>query len=180
MKDQKGFSLLELMITMAVLAIAAAFAVPSMTSAIEKRNAISAAEAIYSQIQLARSESVARSQPVFMNVVAGTDWAIGFGSDQGCDPSDNSPACSLPDLNNNNPITHLLTSADSENVSVTTTANQISFTPQRGMVTAATINVSSQGRVGYDISINVGMLGQVSMCSPDADPTKHVTSYRPC
>ena len=76
MQHQKGFTLLELMITIAVLAIAAAFAVPSMTRAVEKRNTISAAEAIYNQIQLARSESIARSQPVYMNVVAGTGWPI--------------------------------------------------------------------------------------------------------
>ena len=180
MQDQKGFTLLELMVTIAVLAIATAMAVPSMTQAFEKRDAISAAEAIYSQIQLARSESIARSQPVFMNVVAGAGWAIGFGSDQNCDPSDNSPACTLPDLDNNNPITHLLTSADASNVSVTTTTNQIAFTPQRGLVTATTINVTSQGRIGYGITINVGMLGQVSMCSADADPARYVTSYRPC
>jgi Tfp pilus assembly protein FimT len=168
------------MITIAVLAIAAAVAVPSMAEAIEKRNTISAAEAIYSQIQLARSESIARSQPVFMNVVAGADWAIGFGNDQNCDPSDNNPACALPDLDNNNPITHLLTSADRANVSIATTANQIAFTPQRGMVTAVTIDITSQGRVGFDISISVGMLGQVSMCSSNADPSKHVASYRAC
>ena len=180
MQHQQGFTLLELLVTIAILAIAAAIAVPSMTDAVEKRNTISAAEAIFSQIHLARSESIARSQPVFMNVVAGNGWAIGFGSDQNCDPSDNSPACTLPDLDNNNPITHLLTSADRENVSVTTSVNQITFTPQRGLVTGATINVTSRGRVGYAITINVGMLGQVSLCSPNADPTKHVTSYRPC
>jgi prepilin-type N-terminal cleavage/methylation domain-containing protein len=180
MGKNKGFSLFEMMIAVAVLAIVIAFGVPSFARAIEKRDTVSAAEAIYSQIQLARSESIARSQPVFMNIVAGTDWAIGFSTDQDCDPSDNNPACTLPDVDNNNPITHLLTSADRDNVSIATSANQLAFTPQRGMVTAATIDIASQGRVGYVITITVGMLGQVSLCSSTADPSRHVSSYRPC
>lgn len=171
---------MDLMITVAVLAIIAAIGAPSMIEAAEKRDAMSAAEGIYSQIQLARSESIARSQQVFMNIVDGTDWALGFGSDQTCDPTDNAPACTLPDLDNNDPITHRLTFADLDNVSVAATTNQITFTPQRGMVTGTTISVTSQGRIGYAVTINVGMLGQVSICSPTADPARYVKSYRPC
>ena len=180
MKKQFGFSLLDLMVTVAVLAIIAAVGVPSMLEAVEKRKTTAAAEEIYSQIQLAKSESIARSQQVFMNIVGGTDWAIGFGSDQDCDPTDNSPVCTLPDLDNNNPITHRLTSADRPNINVTASTNQLTFTPQRGMVTGTTINITSQGSVGYAIRITVGMLGQVSLCSPDTDPAKYVMSYRPC
>lgn len=177
---QQGFNLLELMVAVAVLAIVVSIAVPSFSRAIEKRNTIGAAEALYSQIQLARSESIARSQPVFMNIVGGANWAVGFGSDQNCDPSDNSPACTLPDLEGNNAITHLLTSVDVGNVSVTATTNQLAFMPQRGMVNGTTISITSQGNVGYVITLNVGMLGQVSLCSPNADPSRYVTSYRPC
>lgn len=180
MQKQIGFSLLELMITVSILAILIAISVPSFARAIEKRKAIAAAEAIYSQIQLARSESIARSQPVFMNIVEGADWAIGFGSDQNCDPSDNNPACTLPDVDNNNAITRLLTAAEREDVSIAANVNQLAFTPQRGMVTGATIDVTSQGRVGYLMRVNVGMLGQVSLCSPDADLERYIASYRPC
>ena len=180
MTTQSGFSLLDLMVTVGVLAIIAAIGVPSMLEAVEKRNTTAAAEEIYSQIQLAKSESIARSQQVFMNIVDGANWAIGFGSDQTCDPTDNSPVCTLPDLDNNNPITHRLTSVDRPNVNVTATTNQLTFTPQRGMVTGTTIDVTSQGSVGYGIRITVGMLGQVSLCSPNADPTKYIASYRPC
>ncbi len=180
MTKQSGFSLFELLITVAVLAIIGAIGVPSMLEAFERRNTTAAAEEIYSQIQLAKSESIARSQQVFMNIVDGADWAIGFGSDQTCDPTDNAPVCTLPDLDNNNPITHRLTSADRPNVNVTATTNQLTFTPQRGMVTGTTINITSQGNMGYAITITVGMLGQVSLCSPNADPSRYLSSYRPC
>jgi len=177
---QKGFTLLELMITVAVLAIVITIAVPSMRSAAEKRRTTGAAEEIYSQLQLARSEAIARSQPVFMNISAGADWAIGVSNDAACDPSDNIPACILPDTTNNNPITHRFTSDDHRDVSIATTANQITFQSQRGTANGANIDITSTGDTGYVMSVVVGPLGQVSMCSSNADISKHVSGYRPC
>lgn len=178
---QRGFTLLEVMAAMAVLAIVLSLAVPSMRSAAEKRRTIAAAEEIYSQLQLARSEAIARSQAVFMNIVGGAAWAIGVSNDPACDPSDNVPACVLPDvMTNNNPITHLFTSNDHPDMSVATTSNQITFQSQRGIASAATIDITSAGNVGYLMRVAVAPLGQVSMCSPNADASKHVSGYRPC
>jgi type IV fimbrial biogenesis protein FimT len=177
---QQAFSLFDLMITMAVLSIVASVAIPSMQSAIEKRNTTAAAEAIYSNIQLARSESISRSAMLFMNLSPGTDWSFGFSTDQNCDPTDNNPACTLPDLDNNNPITHRVTFNDHDTVTIASTSNQITFSPQRGTASPATITVTSEGDQGYIIRVNVGVLGQVSMCSPDTDPAAYVTAYQPC
>ena len=177
---QNGFTLLELLATVAILAILMGAAAPSMRQAIEKRRSISAAEAIINEIQLARSESIARSQDLFMNISGGTNWAIGFSDDAACDPTDNNPPCTLPDLDDNNPITNRLTSADRRNVSIAATANQLTFSPQRGMVTGASIDVTSVGPVGYIVRVNVGLLGQIRLCSPNADPRKYVSAYRPC
>jgi type IV fimbrial biogenesis protein FimT len=180
MTRQHGFTLFDLMITLAILSIILAFGIPSMRSAAEKRNTTAVAEDIYSQIQLARSEAIARSQLVFMNLAAGNEWAIGVSSDENCDPSDNVPACTLPDTDNNNPITHLVSFGDHDPVSLATTTNQITFEPQRGTATSATINITSSGTTGYVMTVNVGLLGQVSLCSSDADPSKYVTGYRAC
>ena len=177
---ENGFTLFDLMITLAILAMVFTFAVPGMTSAVEKRNATSVAENIYSQIQMARSESIARSQPVFMNLSAGSNWALGFSTDQACDPTDDDPACTLPDTDGNNAISHRVTVNDHPDISVATTANQITFMPQRGTATAATINITSAGSVGYVMTVNVGLLGQVSLCSSDTDPSKYVRLYRAC
>ena len=180
MKKSKGFTLLELMFTIAVFAILVTLAVPSMKSAVEKRRTVAAAEEIYSQIQLARSEAIARSQPVFLNIAPGADWAIGVSNNAACDPSDNVPACTLPDVANNNPITHRFTANDFENVSLAATANQITFLSQRGTATAAIIGIASTGDIGYLMAVVVRPLGQVSMCSPNTDPSKYVTGYRVC
>lgn len=180
MNKQRAFTLLELLITVAVLAIIASFAVPSMRSAAEKRRITGAAEEIYSQLQLARSEAIARSQPVFMNIDDGADWAIGISSDATCDPSDNVPACTLPDAANNNPVTRRFTFNDHQDVSIAASANQIIFRSQRGTATGANIDITSTGDMGYVMSVVIGPLGQISMCSPNADVSKYVSGYRPC
>ncbi|HEX7060837.1 MAG TPA: GspH/FimT family pseudopilin [Woeseiaceae bacterium] len=177
---QRGFTLLELLTTIAVLAVVLGIAVPSMRSGAEKRRAIAAAEEIYSEIQLARSEAISRSQPIYMNIAEGADWAIGISNDAACDPSDNDPACALPDVTNSNPITHRFTFADHSDVSIATSTGQITFQSQRGTATSATIDVTSTGDIGYVMSVVVGPLGQISICSSDADPGKHVPGYDPC
>ena len=53
---EAGFTLLELMISLVVLSILLTIGVPTMLTAAEKRETISAAEEIYSQLQFARSE----------------------------------------------------------------------------------------------------------------------------
>lgn len=182
MKNSRGFTVLELMVTIAILSLILSVGVPSFQSGVEKRRTIAAAEEIYGQLQLARSEAVARSQPVFMNIAAGADWAIGVSNNVACDPSDNSPACTLPDAGtiNDNPITHRFSAADHGTVGLTATAASISFLPQRGTANGASITVTSTGDVGYIMAVNVGALGQVSMCSPDTDATKYVLGYRAC
>jgi type II secretion system protein H len=179
-RQQSGFTLLELMIALAVLSIVISVGIPSMRDAVEKGNTTAAAEEIYSQIQVARSESIARSQTVFMNLSEGTEWALGFSSDQNCDPTDNVPACTLPNLDGANPITHRVTFGDHEGMDIASTANQITFMPQRGTASGATISITSQGDNGYAVNVIVGALGQVSLCSPDADPAAYVRRYRPC
>lgn len=177
---QRGFTLLELLVTVAILAIVLTIGVPSMATAIEKRKIIAAAEQIYSELQLARSEAISRSESLFMNIVGGASWAVGVSNNGLCDPSDNVPACVLPDTANNNPITHRFTFSDHPDVTLATTANQIAFQSQRGTATSADIDITSEGDVGYVMTVVVGALGQVDICSPDADPAKYVSGYGSC
>ena len=128
-QTEAGFTLIELMIAVFVLSLMLSIGVPMMFSAAEKRETISAAEEIYSQLQFARSESVSRTAQIFANIVEGGNWAIGISDDPNCDPSDNNPACDLPDLNGNNAITNLFSSAEYRDITVTTSANQITFSP---------------------------------------------------
>jgi len=68
---QCGFTLIELMVAIVVLAIVASMAIPSFTEMMERRRLINATEAIYSDMQNARSEAIKRSIQIVTNIQNG-------------------------------------------------------------------------------------------------------------
>jgi type IV fimbrial biogenesis protein FimT len=64
MKPDRGFTLLELMVTIAVLAILLAIGVPTLTDFIRESRVVSAANELLFNLQLARSEAVKRRRVV--------------------------------------------------------------------------------------------------------------------
>lgn len=68
MNKSRGVTLIELMVTIVVLAILASIAIPSFTNMMERQRLINATEAIYSDLQNARSEAVKRSLEIVASV----------------------------------------------------------------------------------------------------------------
>lgn len=86
-QTDKGFTLLELMVAVAIVAILASVAVPSMSDYITRGRLLSATEAIYSNFQLSRSIALARNDDI--SVVFGgtgtTTWCMAVSDDIDCD-----------------------------------------------------------------------------------------------
>lgn len=68
MRNVRGFTLIELMVTLVVAAILLALAVPSFTAMIKKNRASSDVSALTTAIAYARSEAVARNKDICVTV----------------------------------------------------------------------------------------------------------------
>jgi type IV fimbrial biogenesis protein FimT len=75
LRPQRGFSLIELCIGLAVLAILISFAVPGMRTWLQNSQLRSTAESIQNGLQLARSEAVRRNVFVTFNL-SGVGWTV--------------------------------------------------------------------------------------------------------
>lgn len=85
MQINRGFTLIELMITIAVLAVVIAIAAPSFTSVIQSNRTTALHHEILGALQLARSEAVKRRTDVIVcrsedlaDCDKGTDWTDGW------------------------------------------------------------------------------------------------------
>lgn len=84
MRVYQGFTLIELMVTVAVLAIVMAVAVPSFNRQIQNNRSLVVGEDFAHMINLARSEALKRGQAVALcasnadQTDCGTDWSNGW------------------------------------------------------------------------------------------------------
>jgi len=78
-KDASGFTLIELMTALLVLAILVAIAVPSYRSVIKNGNIVASSGEIVSVLQFARTEAVRRGKSVRLVATSGSDAANEMG-----------------------------------------------------------------------------------------------------
>ena len=187
----QGFTLVELLVTLAVLAIIAALAVPSYQDFVQKRQITSAAEQITSFIGEARSEAIRRNDNVTVtfNRTSATNWCLGarLGT-AACDCSATPSDCQMiPSPPNNNFPVEVITS-DGFNLieldSASTTAgagSSMTFEPVRGIAAdtgdTASLRFSTENDK-LEFGVDVSVLGKAQACNPDS--SKKVTGYPAC
>lgn len=76
-RDARGFTIIELMIAVAILAIIVTIAAPSMSDLVRDQRVKTATFDLYSALIFARSEAIKRNANVDV-VPAATDWAAGW------------------------------------------------------------------------------------------------------
>lgn len=100
-----GFTAVELMVTLAILAILSAIAMPSFRTLFERWRVLQTTESLKSSLMLARSEAIKRGGKVVIQKIANntdgcttatnkTDWDCGWII---CDDSNNSGTCTQTD-----------------------------------------------------------------------------------
>ncbi|MBD3635065.1 MAG: GspH/FimT family pseudopilin [Methylophaga sp.] len=90
----KGFTLIELMITLTVLGIIAAIALPNFKSILDGRKLVGAADNLYATLQYARSESIKQNTNVEFQLNAGA-WCYGIDDEGGNCDCTNPATCTI-------------------------------------------------------------------------------------
>lgn len=80
----RGLTLLELMIALAVLAIVASLTVPSFGSIAERTRLKTAAETLATDMAEARFEAAQRGQPLHIDYATGAGWCWSVATAPGC------------------------------------------------------------------------------------------------
>ncbi len=156
-----GFTLMELMITLAVLAILVAIAAPSMSGILERRKVHGAGEKLFADLMYAKTEAIKRNQTITVSFTGNGDtWCYGIAT-SACDCTASN--CTIDGVLN------VTDQDDFPGVSVlpgsSLDGSTTSFTPLRG--TASSGNLQFSVSTGAELGVVVSSFGRVRMCSTD-------------
>ncbi|NEX21536.1 prepilin-type N-terminal cleavage/methylation domain-containing protein [Thiorhodococcus mannitoliphagus] len=156
---QRGLTLLELILVVAILAILIGVAVPSMHEMLARNRLKAAAQAIAEDLQWARSEAIKRNRSIAVSLEPST-WCYGItlATALGCDCRQTQSApkgCELKRVNG----------VDYPGTSLSATFPQTVFEPRRA--TARNGSLLLQSDRGTAIKVILSRLGRVRLCTPN-------------
>ena len=195
---QRGVTMIELAVTMGIVAILAALAAPNMSAWIQNTKIRTGAEAIQNGLQLARAQAVQRNRNIRFQLTSTVDascalsttnsnWVVSLDDPTGsCDSAFINEAFDVNDTTNNPAPRIIQRRAEAEgsrNVVVATDQSAIEFNAM-GRITpvpAATISINITNPTGGSCAADGGTMrclrvtvstgGQVRMCDPSVAST---------
>jgi len=151
----KGFSLVELMVAIAVLAILTAIAAPSFTSSIQKSKADSEASDLQRALNYTRLEAINRGVNVRIGPTsgAGSDWTSGQSTTTGATTGTNLRANVL----------RVVPAMSSTSTMATSTVTFIEFNNLGALVSPATAVTLSFVEGAYTNTLSVCLTGRIAL-----------------
>ena len=181
-----GFTLIEALVVVTIIGILAALTVPAFTKMLERNRIKGAAEALFNDLQLARTEAIKRNLDVelkFSSAGPTTTWCWGLRERDPSDPNIDlsvdcdctvtnaaaTNACKIDD------VIRVTSSADYPGVSFQTnlTGERTEFEPRQGLADVAGTN--SLVLKADELRVIVSVIGRVRICTATGMP-----GYQPC
>lgn len=165
---QRGVTLIETMIVSAVTVIIAATAVPSLVRLLDARRLDAAANQLAADIQLVRTEAVARNRAVRLSLHGGSEpscWIVHTGAAAQCGCAGSGPAvCTGGALE-----IKTFNVAPADRIALQSNVASMLFDPLHGTATpTGTVRVIDAS--GREIRHIVNVLGRARSCTPNGVP----------
>ena len=171
-RNQGGLSLVELLVTVLIAGLLLVVGIPGFSGIMEKNRLRSAIEAVSTDLNYARTESILRgvgsSISVSFTTDTGTNWCYGLSTAAGCDCTiadvTDVSACVVPVAGTN--VLKVVDSADFDSevsmTAVTFAGNTTTFSSLRDLAGAGQVSLAADGRA---VNIQMTALGRVRVCS---------------
>ena len=173
-RGQRGVTLIEACVVLAVTTIVATTAAPGMQDLIDNRRLEGAATQLATDIQFVRSESVARNQPLRLSLhasPAGSCYVLHSGAATECNCNAAGPAQCSGDAREIKTVTV----ASADRVSLQANVGSVLFDPLHG-TSSPTGTLRLLGARGRAVHHVINIMGRVRSCSPQAA----MPGYRAC
>ena len=149
---QRGVTLAEVLIAVAVIGIIAAIAVPSYQETIERNRLKQASESLLADVLYARTEAIKKSVDLTMTIDAGTPWCYGINDDNTACDCATAGSCALKAV------------AGSEFQGISLDADDsVTFSFRRGTANAMGTTLSS---TNFSTRVVVSTAGRARICNP--------------
>jgi type IV fimbrial biogenesis protein FimT len=160
---QKAFTVIELLVVVAVIGIMSIVALPALQDFIERQAIKNAVEAVKAEFQFARTEALKRSTPLIVsrNTGANGAWCLGI-STAACD-------CSVA----NDCVVKTLSGSAYANVSLDSVSANTTFDSRRGTANASNTCFSIGS---YDVKVYSNQVGRTLICSSG----DHIGDFETC
>lgn len=154
MMKNRGLTLLELMIVLAMLAVVSSLALPSFGAAAQRARLKNSAEILAADLAEARFQAAQRGQSLFVDFQAGSDWCWAVATAPGCACGSAQP-CQLKTVRaSDHPGIKLLE------------PQATAFDPSGAAVVVGSAVFESAR--GERLRVNTSLLGRTSVCAAGA------------